>query len=143
MALEIVIVEDSEDDVALLRRALSGLNHWECTVTSFGVCSDALGYLSKLESSGKIYPDLLVLDLQLPDGSGTKFLKNLRATAPHLDHLPVAVVSNHFPLRQQIEPGSVQACFEKPFRYDEWKALASQLCQLASSKSPAGGDARI
>ncbi|MGV3774781.1 MAG: response regulator [Verrucomicrobiales bacterium] len=129
MSIQIIIVEDSPDDVALLRRALNVEESPDIKVFRGGL--EALRYFHGLGINSDQIPDLVVLDLQLPDLSGAKFLEKLKEAAPSIRNIPVAVVSNHIPLRQQIEEGSVLGCFEKPFRYEEWKQLAAVLKEMA------------
>jgi CheY-like chemotaxis protein len=110
--LEIVLVENSDDDVALLRRAFQVVST-ECSLKVFAGAADAWRYLDALEPGHDQNPDLVVLDLHLPDSTGDLLLKRLRAALPHLKDIPVAVVSNHEKLMKQLEPGSFQAMFEK------------------------------
>ena len=142
MSLEIVLVEDSADDATLLRRAF---NVFESSpaMRVFNGSLEAFKYLTELKATGARNPDLLVLDLQLPDCPGNLLLKNLRNHAPHLKDVPVAVVSNHIPLREQIDQDSVHACFEKPFRYAQWKELAGTLMELALKREVRSGGFEI
>jgi signal transduction histidine kinase len=80
--LRLLIVEDNPGDADLLREALSGkvsaIDHVERI-------ADAIAYLAASP------PDVILLDLSLPDASGFEGLRILRQTAPHV---PVVVITS-------------------------------------------------
>ncbi len=73
--VRIFLAEDHEGDVFLVRRALNRMSRgYDLTVARNG--EDALAMLNTIE--GK-FPDLIVLDLNLPRISGIELLSRLRA----------------------------------------------------------------
>ena len=75
--IEILLVEDNPGDVELTERALRTAeidNH--LTVASYG--ADALAHLRSVPREAVGLPQLILLDLYLPDMSGFDFLASLR-----------------------------------------------------------------
>ncbi|MBX2800850.1 MAG: response regulator [Myxococcales bacterium] len=82
--LHLLLVEDDPVDLQLMRRALEGQ-----PLTQLDVCESgeaALSYLLRHR------PDLVLLDLNLPDVSGYEVLSWLRNSPEHT-HTPVVVLS--------------------------------------------------
>jgi CheY-like chemotaxis protein/HPt (histidine-containing phosphotransfer) domain-containing protein len=83
-------VEDNPVNVALVERALArrpGVRLLSATAADAG-----------LRLAGETRPDLILLDLNLPDGSGRELLRRLRSE-PETRDVPVVVVSGHTPER--------------------------------------------
>jgi len=76
---KIVIIEDDEDLIALLRYNLQKEGFR---------CIDAQTGKGALELCRQVRPDLLLLDIMLPDCDGLEICKKLRAD-PDLTHIPV------------------------------------------------------
>jgi DNA-binding response OmpR family regulator len=76
---KIVIIEDDADLIALLRYNLQK-EGFRCTDSQTGK--------SALELCRQVRPDLLLLDIMLPDCDGLEICKKLRAD-PDLSHIPV------------------------------------------------------
>lgn len=79
---KILLVDDNESDLDLMQDVL---NNFPCTLTLAMRGQDAL---QKIES----IPDLIVLDLNLPDAFGLDILKHIKSS-PHLRHIPVIIFS--------------------------------------------------
>ncbi len=77
MAEKILVVDDEPDTVSLLSMTLARVGYSVVKATSGKSC---------LEQVQKEKPDLIVLDVMLPDMSGLEVLKALRASA---DETPV------------------------------------------------------
>jgi len=74
-------------------------------------------------------PDLLVLDLSLPDGDGTELLRQVRSA-----HLPtcVAVTTGYDPARlRAVSQWAPDALLQKPIEVDE----IFQACDLARQRT--------
>ncbi len=87
----ILLVEDNADDVALTQRVVdaAGIRN---RLQLAGTIQEAKSYLAN--ARGEIdLPALLVLDLQLPDGTGLELLEWVRAQSPPLRDLPALVVT--------------------------------------------------
>jgi chemotaxis family two-component system response regulator Rcp1 len=88
----LLVVEDSESDIELLREALADSEPGvELDIVRHG--EDALSFLRREgEFEGAAYPDLVVLDLNLPRMGGFEVLRALREDVdPRLRRLPVIV----------------------------------------------------
>jgi excisionase family DNA binding protein len=70
-------------------------------------------------------PDILVLDLHLPDVPGTEILQRLRADS-RLETVPVIVVTAHTELAESVEH-EVELVLIKPVRYEELQDSATEL----------------
>lgn len=80
-----------EDDPAIAKTVVYALERAGLRVTHCLLVADALRQLATTCSTP---PDVLVLDIGLPDGSGLDVCRHVRAT-PALQHLPVLVLSAH------------------------------------------------
>ena len=89
---EILLVEDSPDDVELTQEALKGGNVWH----NLSVVSDGVEALEFLRRQGKhgnaAQPDIVLLDLNLPRKDGREVLQEVK-TDPQLKHIPVVVLT--------------------------------------------------
>jgi DNA-binding NarL/FixJ family response regulator len=77
------------DDHPVFRAGLIGLLQHEPDLTVCGEAEDAARTIAAVE---KLMPDLVLLDMGLPDRSGLELLKDLRAMRPEL---PVLIISMH------------------------------------------------
>jgi len=66
------------DDHPLTREALAGL----LSASGFEIAGQASGGVEAIELAGRLQPDLIVLDLTMPDMDGLTALPKLRAAAP-------------------------------------------------------------
>jgi DNA-binding response OmpR family regulator len=102
----LLVIEDDADTRALLRMALRKQNF---TVTSFGSAAEALRHLRENPP-----PDLILLDLTLPDMSGDEFMKVLRAD-DKISHLKVMICSGWDNLDERSKLIGADAYLPKPF----------------------------
>jgi len=113
-----LLVVDDEPHIGLLLRP-----HFE-----------ALGYgvtlarsLAEARAAIATVPDLLLLDLHLPDGSGLNFLTELRA-APATRELPVLILTADGEDRAAERAGALNASlFTKPFSPSKLTARVSAM----------------
>lgn len=77
------------DDHPLMRRGLGGMIDNEADLV---VCAEAATRQAGLEAIASAQPDLVTVDISLPDGNGLELIKDLRVRYPDL---PVLVVSMH------------------------------------------------
>lgn len=89
----VMVVEDDPDHLEMIRRALALTGVPRVTAFSTGTEAKA-AFGPRLETThAPIVPDLVLLDLRLPDMSGVDVLTELRAS-PALRRVPVVVVSS-------------------------------------------------
>lgn len=89
----VLVVEDSPSDAFLIGRALAG------TVLSLR-CRFSTTLAHAVQLAAQEPPDVVLLDLSLPDGQGIRTLKRIRAACPSS---PVVVVTGHSELRLAIQ----------------------------------------
>ena len=77
------------DDHPVFREGLAGVLSWEADLFVAGQANHARQAANEIE---RLKPDLILLDLSLPDKSGLEFIKDLRALHPDV---PVLVISMH------------------------------------------------
>ena len=118
--IEILLVEDNPGDVELTERALRAgeiSNH--LTVTADG--ADALAHLRSVPSTALSRPQLILLDLYLPDMSGFDLLATLKAD-PGLRRIPVVVMTSSATETDVVRSYDLQASgyVTKPFDADDF-----------------------
>lgn len=126
----ILIVEDEAEIRRFVRQALE---HAEYRVV------DADGLRRGLVEAGTRRPDLVVLDLGLPDGDGVDFIREIRAWSM----VPIIVLSARVEERDKVEALDAGAddYLVKPFGVDE--LLARVRASLRRSGPSGGVDAAI
>lgn len=88
---EVMIVDDEPADVRLLKMAL-GKGGYACNVATAANGVEALSLLRNPASEKPVSPDLLLLDLNMPQMNGRELLRHLK-TDSALRTIPVVVVS--------------------------------------------------
>jgi two-component system copper resistance phosphate regulon response regulator CusR len=89
--MRILIVEDEKKFLDILQRSLRGEGY---TVDGVGTAADAVEYLKSY------HYDLVIMDLQLPDGTGSSLLKRLRESG---HTMPVLVLTARSELESKVE----------------------------------------
>lgn len=92
--MHILLVEDDDDHALLTTRAIrqaAGDMTEPLSVTRVGDGAAALAYVHG-QAAGQTFPDLVLLDLKLPEVSGLDVLRALRAD-PRTRLLPVVVLT--------------------------------------------------
>ncbi|MEA3215223.1 MAG: hypothetical protein QOJ19_1379 [Acidimicrobiia bacterium] len=92
--LRMLLVEDDEDHVFLIRRALRDLDDIEVDLDVIGDGEDAIRQLSfQQDLHAEAQPQLVVLDLRIPKVNGLEVLRWIRSSAG-LATVPVAVLTS-------------------------------------------------
>ena len=71
-----------------------------------------------LEAAARLQPDLVLLDVYLPDVSGLDLLSDLREAAPEVDVLMISAAREAETVRRALRGGIVHYLM-KPFSYDD------------------------
>lgn len=97
------------DDSAIVRRGivtlLSGTGGW-------AICGQALNGADTLQKAQELQPDLVLLDVNLPDANGLEIARSLRASLPQIK---IIAISQHDPATlfpRAIEAGA-NGCIDK------------------------------
>jgi DNA-binding response OmpR family regulator len=123
MRKRILIVEDNEDVALGLTVRFAGTGFEVRSVTT---AEEGIKALDLFE------PDLVVLDLLVPEGGGYSVLKALRA-APHSGSVPVIVTTalDDKEYKERIRSLGVSAFLDKPCDPGRLIAMAAHLLDLA------------
>jgi DNA-binding NarL/FixJ family response regulator len=97
------------DDSRIVRRGiaalLTGVREWT-------VCGEANNGEDALQKALELQPDLVLLDVSLPDINGLEISRRLRLNLPHIK---ILMISQHDP--SQLLPGAIEAgadgCLDK------------------------------
>jgi two-component system KDP operon response regulator KdpE len=119
---KVLIVED-DADVRLGYQVLLKANHYDTVFAGYA--------LTAVSEARKHQPDLIILDLGLPDGNGFTVLERFRAIA-ELSLIPVIVVSArdiHGHKGRALRAGA-KAFLQKPWNDNQLLAMISRLLNL-------------
>ncbi|MEZ6138597.1 MAG: response regulator [Pirellulaceae bacterium] len=131
-ALEIMLVEDSLLDARVTIESLRNCGFLH-RLTLFRDGHEAIEFLHQRGVFARApQPDVILLDLYLPDTDGVSFLRQLR-TDPRLMNIPVVVLtsSGEGTYRQQCEQLGVSSYITKPFNEDKFLAVMRRLKGLS------------
>ena len=124
---DLLVIDDDVDFASLLTAALEAIGH------EVAVGHTASGALDLVHRHA---PDLLLIDLGLPDGDGKDVVRTIRAQAD----TPIIVVTSHYELEERVAALDAGAddLLLKPFPLDELAARVR--AQLRRSVSGAGSE---
>jgi two-component system, chemotaxis family, response regulator Rcp1 len=130
--VSVLLVEDNHGDVVLLREAFVEAK----LDPRLHVVHDGLEALAVLDAKdawgGRAYPDLILLDLNLPRKSGREVLAEIKAR-PDLRRIPVMIfTSSKTDHSVADEHGVPRECYVvKPGTFREYVDLAGRIGRLA------------
>lgn len=122
--IRVLVVDDDVRVAANHRKLVDGLDGFE----TVGVAHTAG---NALEAAERLRPDLVLLDLYLPDESGVTVLQRLRGAAHALDVLVITAVREVPTVQASMQAGAVHYLL-KPFPLQE---LKDRLDSYARAKS--------
>lgn len=114
---KILLVEDEERLQKVLARTLEQSGYLVATVAT-----EASAVRAVLAQR----PDVLVLDINLPDGTGWGVLRQLAAHGVTCSMLPTIVLSAGQPAQKRITEFNPRAFLPKPFPIDALKRLIAE-----------------
>jgi DNA-binding NarL/FixJ family response regulator len=97
------------DDNAMIRRGISRLLASEAAWT---ICGEAVDGATTIEQTGTLKPDVVLLDVSLPDVNGLDVARQIRADFPAVK---VILVSQNDPaqLQRGVDSSGAHACVDK------------------------------
>ena len=112
-AAKILIIDDEEADIRVLE--------WAFQMAKFPNVRSVTDSSQALEIFNRFQPDIVLLDLNMPEPDGFAVLKQLRQTAPVADFLPVLVLTgqNTTEARSRAMAGGANDFLGKPVDYTE------------------------
>lgn len=129
--LDILLVEDALSDALLTRLALD-----ECNVP-YRLCTLRKGshVLPFLATCGVELPDLIMLDLGLPEMDGFEILAGIAENPAALRAIPIVILTNHpnFEYIKQNYPLCIMDYINKPCRAEDMRGLLSRVSQWRSA----------
>ena len=139
--LVVVLAEDDSDDEALVRAALLELER-SSDLYCVGNGAQLLDYLDHrgryADAQHFRRPDLIVLDLDMPEMSGQEALRRIRENPAHRD-VPVVVLTGRTSTRELADSLAGAALFTKPFEFDDLVVLLHNLVLLIETRRSGGG----
>ncbi len=111
----ILLIDDDEDDQEIFLTALEKFDEGiKCT--AIDNARDAL----QLLNSGKIAPELIFLDMNMPRMNGQQFLVEIKKD-DHLSLIPVIILStsSHMSTIQSAKASGAKEFFTKPDKFED------------------------
>jgi chemotaxis family two-component system response regulator Rcp1 len=135
--LLVLHVDDSTDDQVLFQAACKQANapfSWHVAESAERGLSYLKELLSLSEKQSVRWPDLVVLDVVMPGGSGLKVLEFIRAT-PKLSPLPVIIFTGHSSdaVREAAMRLGVNSFYDKPSDFAQLVQLVGALYKIWTS----------
>lgn len=126
-AYEVLIVDDEPADVRLLQMALRQ-GGYDCSVVTAGNGAEALAWLRQNAQARRPAPDLILLDLNMPQMNGKELLHHLKQDNA-LKLTPVVVVSTSDAERDVVSAYELGASgyLSKPVDIDELFAAVRRI----------------
>lgn len=113
-AIEVAIVAGQRDGMSQVRIVIvddhhfvrAGLRAWLSGETGLEVVGEASGAGEAFELIGRTHPDLVVLDLCLPDKSGLEATAEIRAAWPRIKIVVLTGREDESPVKEAIQAGA-------------------------------------
>lgn len=123
MSNPILIVEDNDDLSLLFKLVLESAGYQVSTVDNG---YDALKYIARIQ------PQLILMDIMMPEISGLQVAKNIKQQQNH-QSLPILLVSAIDRLKdEQLAQSKADGILYKPFNLDELIDRVDELTALAA-----------
>src|SRR5512146_1358584 len=90
-------------------------------VEGFQVVGVARSAASAVEAVQQLKPDLVLLDIYMPDGDGVQVLKEIRRLEGDVDVIPVTAARSNTVVKELVRNGAV-GYIVKPFKFERFAA---------------------
>ena len=137
--VQVLLAEDNPGDVFLISEALRAHDlEFDLHVLSDG--AQALQYLDRMGALDATYPDIFLLDLNIPKGDGHEILQSFRSH-PKGRTTPVVVVTSSGDPRDlaRAEQLGATSYFRKPSDLDEFLKLGALVASLIAGNRAVDG----
>ncbi|MCD6065840.1 MAG: DNA-binding response regulator [Bacteroidetes bacterium] len=114
MNKKILIIDDEADIRFLLKRALSSHNY---------TVSEAENLKKGLDVFNQTKPDIVVLDVNLPDGSGTYYARKFK----NENNIVIFISADHDKLADSFREAGADGFLKKPFIIDQLLEVITRL----------------
>ena len=126
--LSVLIIDDNEMIRTVLRVIIQS--------DTYDVIGDASGSEAGLFQFSKLWPDVVCLDVQMPDGDGLKVLEQIKQIAPQTVILMVTASSDRETVQTALQRGAAGFII-KPFNSGTvLDALKKSTAPLRAKKTP-------
>jgi CheY-like chemotaxis protein len=133
---QIVIAEDNPADVMVVRMALEqAVPGFHLRVFEDG--GSMLNYVDQLDREGGPWPDLMLLDLNMPKAGGLEVMQRLRNCSAHISTPIIILTSSSRPKdrEQALALGAVHY-FLKPDDFDDFLKIGEVVNETLKSRQP-------
>jgi CheY-like chemotaxis protein len=123
--IQILLAEDNPADVYLIRHALAE-NNVECSLQIAHDGREALAFIRSDDSADNPFPDLILLDLNLPQHDGMEILQHIRRSG-RLGGVPVIVFTSSDSPSDRLSATQlgITRYIKKPSMLDEFLAIGA------------------
>jgi CheY-like chemotaxis protein len=130
----ILLIEDNPADALLVREALDE-HEVECELIVINNGERATEFIQSLDAGGTCWPDLIILDLNLPKKSGLYVLQRIRSSEK-CRHVPVVVLSSSDNQQDKSAAAALGASryFRKPSRLADFMQLGSVFKEMLPAR---------
>jgi DNA-binding response OmpR family regulator len=114
-----ILICDDEPNLRELMRVTLGDRYW---------CIEADDVAASIELAQRLHPDLVLVDVMMPGGSGLQVIERLRSE-PELAETPIVVVSALVAASDRLAASEAGATrfLAKPFEPEELETLVEEL----------------
>jgi chemotaxis family two-component system response regulator Rcp1 len=139
MAVQVLLIEDNRPDALLVRNALQkqGLDF---SIHELRDAEAASSYAQRMGSAADVpYPDIVIMDLNLPKGDGLEILEAIR-NCPECADTPVIVMTSSDSPRHHArvaEMGNTRY-FRKPLDLDAFLGIGALVVEVLNERDAPG-----
>ncbi len=133
MAVKVLVVDDHE----VVRAGVAGL----LSESNVKIVAEARTSSEAVKMASKHKPDVILLDIRLPDGDGLDLIPKIKKSAPHASVVVLSAYDNPTYVARAVASGAVDFMLKGATR----QALLTAIHAAAEGKSPcsAGALARV